>query len=68
MLMAEGAIKVGWAQTSSVMALIANCHRDPKADPMTADDFNPTIARKPKAPPPKVGIGALKSLLRGKRK
>jgi hypothetical protein len=27
------------------MALIANCHRDPKARKLGPDDFNPTLTR-----------------------
>jgi hypothetical protein len=36
-------IKCEWNQTASLMALIANCHRDPKkrSDPFTPTDFNP---------------------------
>ena len=60
--MADGAVKAEWARTSSVMALIANCHRDPEKEPIDADYFNPTKQREPEPPPPKVDIGVLKSV------
>ena len=45
--MAEAKQKAEWAQVSSLMALIANCHRDPKRSrafrPM---DFNPMVEAK----------------------
>ena len=38
-----------WAQTSAVLALIANAHRDPKKSRVfTPLDFNPLEARKRK--------------------
>jgi hypothetical protein len=41
--MTEGRDKNVWSVVSSIMALIANCHRDSKRSAMTADDFNPTL-------------------------
>lgn len=43
MLMAEGRQKAEWGRTAATMALIANCHRDPKkkSTPFTADDYLP---------------------------
>lgn len=41
--MAEGRSRAEWGHTSSVLALLANCHRDPKRrrKPFTPSDFNP---------------------------
>jgi len=41
--MAEGRLQAAWAQTSSLMALLASIHRDPKKRrrPYTPDEFNP---------------------------
>ena len=43
MLMAEGRQKAEWGQTASMLALIANCHRDPKKRqrPFAPDEFMP---------------------------
>jgi hypothetical protein len=42
--MTEGRDRFTWSVTSTLMALIANCHTDGKAqyDP---DDFNPTLTK-----------------------
>lgn len=54
-------VKSAWQRTSSLMALLANCHRDPKKrKPYTPADFDP-FAEKPKSAP--VGIDALRALL-----
>jgi len=56
---ANARIEYDWGHTSSLMALIANCHRDPKAKPFQPRDFNPL------APPVKrqmVPITALKDV------
>jgi hypothetical protein len=40
--MAEGRQRANWAQTASVMALLANCHRDPKRSrAFRPSDFDP---------------------------
>lgn len=41
--MAEARAQERWAHTASLMALVANCNRDPKKRrrPYTPDDFNP---------------------------
>jgi hypothetical protein len=45
-MMAEGKNKALWCHTSSLMALIANCHRDPKkTSPYKPDHFNPYAKR-----------------------
>jgi len=42
-MMAEGMVEDEWTRTASIMALIANCHRDDKkrTKPYTPNDFNP---------------------------
>ncbi|MEX2670928.1 MAG: hypothetical protein WD294_02335 [Phycisphaeraceae bacterium] len=47
--MAEARAKHDWSQTSSLLALIANAHRDPKkargGKPFKPSDFDPTTGR-----------------------
>jgi hypothetical protein len=59
--MAEGRSRAEWGRTSALLALIANCHRDPKKrnQPYTPADFDPH-ARKAAGPPAKVNIKDLK--------
>lgn len=41
-LLAEGAQRERWARTGALMALLANCHRDPaKCRPFKPSDFDP---------------------------
>ena len=48
--MAESRCRQAWRQTSAVMALLANLHRDPKRTrPFRPADFDPYEARKAKA-------------------
>ncbi len=42
--MTEGRDRFAWSVASSVMALIANCHKD-KGKALTPDDFNPTLTK-----------------------
>jgi hypothetical protein len=42
--MAEGRGRAAWDIASSLMALVANCHRDPKRRPFRPRDFNPWAA------------------------
>jgi hypothetical protein len=45
--MAEGRLRAEWAQTSEVLALIANANRDPKKSRRVyASDFNPFAERR----------------------
>ncbi len=40
--MAEARSREGWSRTSAVLAMTANCHRDPKKSKLfTPADFNP---------------------------
>lgn len=68
--MAEGRARLEWAQTAALLALTANCHRDPKKGrPLTPDDFNPYARRdrRKRKPDVKVSVAALKGLfIRGK--
>lgn len=46
--MARAATRERWARASSVMALLANIHRDPKKHaPFAPSDFDPTRERTP---------------------
>ncbi len=59
--MAEARTRQEWARTSSLLALIANVHRDPKKTrPFKPDDFNPLTERS--QPTVKVGIDVLKQV------
>lgn len=50
-----------WRQTSSVMALLANVHRNPKkVGPFKPEDFDPFARRRPG----KVGVEALRVFVR----
>ncbi len=63
--MAEGRARDEWVRMSSLMALIANAHRDPKKRcSFKPRDFDPFARR---SRPVKVGIGVLKNVyLRGR--
>ena len=59
--MAEGRLRAEWVQTSSIMALMANCHGVQK-EPSDYDPF------KQAEPPLMVGVGVMKNLfVKGKR-
>lgn len=46
--MAEARVAQAWHHTSAVLALLANCHRDPKKQrPFTPADFHPIASHKP---------------------
>jgi len=42
--MTEGRDRFAWSITSSLMALVANCHRD-KGKTFSPSDFNPTLSK-----------------------
>ena len=48
-LLARGRQKSEWAQTSTILAVLANANRDPKRRPYPwdADDFNPFAESRP---------------------
>ena len=53
-------MKDAWSRTSSLMALLANCHRDPaKTQAYKPGDFDPMVKA---APPIKVGLDVLKDV------
>lgn len=63
--MAEARSRERWARTAALMALTANCHRDPKKTRLFQPaDFDPHRGRKD-APPAKTGIDALKVFVPG---
>jgi len=68
--MAEARAKERWAHTSSLMALIANAHRDPnKGRAFRPDDFNPYAARRKTGIPVRAdSIGLLKQLVKGEKR
>jgi len=55
-----------WQQTSAVLAMLANCHRDPKQrpEPFTPADFDPTA---PKPEPLDGDITMLKIFVKGNK-
>ncbi|MEW6249199.1 MAG: hypothetical protein AB1716_01005 [Planctomycetota bacterium] len=58
--MAEARAKEAWGRTSALMALLANCHRDPKKSrPSRPADFDPFARRKRV---PKVNVSILKEI------
>lgn len=69
--MADAASRDRWQHTASLMALLANCHRDAnKSRAFRPKDFHPfekprrsAVERKP----PKVGIGVLKQVFVDRR-
>lgn len=65
--MAEGRARDEWVRMSSLMALIANAHRDAKKGrSFKPRDFDPFARR---SRPVKVGIGVLKDVfLKGNRR
>lgn len=63
MQLAQFKIDQDWTLQASLMALIANIHRDPKKKPtaFTQDDFYKSRTEE-KPPPPKSDISVLKDL------
>ena len=59
--MAEGRQREAWNHTAALLALLANCHRDPKrSSAFTVTDFHPLV--EPAGPPPRADITVLKSV------
>ena len=66
--MAEGRQRDSWSRTSAVLALTANCNRDPKKQrAFTPDDFNP-FAVKAKVKQSTVSVEEMKKMFTGKYK
>jgi hypothetical protein len=60
--MGEARSQQAWAHTSSILALFANLHRDPKKSrAYKPGDFNPHVRRKP-VTIQKVGVSVLKQV------
>ncbi len=63
--MADGRSRAEWARMSALMALTANCHRDPKRSrALKPKDFDP-FARA--APPLRVGVDIPKDVFIGQK-
>lgn len=61
--MAQGASREQWNHTSSLLALLANCHRDPKKGRARKPaDFHPQSKRTQRKPLPTADITILKSV------
>lgn len=66
--MSEARSRDNWAHTASILALTANCHRDPKkSKPFTAEDFNPHAHEDKKNKDPMEGFYALKAFFPDKK-
>ena len=67
--MAEGASRLAWAQTSAVVAMIANSVRDTKkkASPFQPSEFDPWARQDRQRKPARVqgDIGMLKMFVKG---
>jgi len=69
--MAKGRLQAAWAQTSSLMALLATIHRDPKKHrkPYKPDEFNPYRQKKKRqGPATKEDLAFMKEMFEGMRK
>ena len=66
--MAEAKTRAMWEHTSALMALLANCHRDPKKTrPFQPSDFNPYHRRRKDASQVKASISVLKQIFVDRR-
>ena len=64
--MAEAKQRDNWSHTSVILALTANCNRDPKKRPFQPSDFNPfESAKKGKQ---RIDIEAMKAMFKRKKK
>lgn len=60
--LATAKMRYDWCHTSSLMALYANCHRDPDSDAFGPADFNPMLPKR-KAKRVTMPFGDLKKAL-----
>jgi hypothetical protein len=61
--MADARQREAWNHTASLLALLANCHRDPKrARSYTLADFHPCLDARPPRPPPPADLSILKAV------
>lgn len=59
--MAEARQREQWNHTAALLALLANCHRDPRRSrAFTLNDFHPLA--EPAPPPPRADIRVLKAV------
>ena len=67
--MAEARRRDSWSRTSNLMALLANCHRDPSEhDAFLPDDFDP-FAPEPEPVPGAIGVQLLNDMFpRGRKR
>jgi len=69
--MADAASRDRWQHTASLMALLANCHRDPKKSrafrPKDFHPFEKSRRRLSGQKPPKAGIEVLKQVFVDRR-
>jgi hypothetical protein len=66
--MAEARQRDEWNHTSSLLALLANCHRDPrKTRPYKPSQFHPHGRPQRRAPVAKAEIGLLKTVFVDRR-
>jgi len=66
--MAGARQKQEWSHTSALLAMLANCHRDPKKTrPYKPADFQPRPAAPRSTPRPKADIGLLKQVFVDRR-
>lgn len=68
--MAEARLREEWRQTAHLLALLANCHRDPKrTSAFEAADFDPfAVLDRAKAPRAMVGVEVLKAIFIDRKK
>lgn len=62
--MAEAKSKDNWAHTSAALAMLANCHRDPKkAKTFKPQDFDPHVIAEKRKPVTRTSdLGLLKTI------
>ena len=61
--MAEGRQREAWNHTASLLALLANCHRDPKRSrACTVADFHPLADERSTRPAPTCDLTILKAV------
>ncbi len=60
--MAEARVREAWSRTSSIMALMANCHRPRKSKLFRPSDFNPMGLKHRSEKLPRVGVSALRDI------
>ena len=59
--MAEARQREAWNHTAALLALLANCHRDPRrSSAFTVTDFHPLA--EPAEPPPRADITVLRDV------